>query len=256
MKVFFVGAGPGAPDLITVRGLKILSKCYVCIYAGSLVSKEHLYSLPEYARVYNSASMTLDEIGSIFLSAKKRDLDVVRLHTGDPSIYSATGEQIAFCIDNNIECEVIPGVSSFTAAAAVLKRELTCPGVSQTVILTRYAGRTSVPELEKLEILSKSQSSMCIFLSVRFIDKITDILKENYPPDTPVAVIVRASWPDEKVFVTDLAHAAEKIAAEKIKKTAMILVGKFIDNYGEKSRLYSESFGHEYRQRKDGAKED
>jgi precorrin-4/cobalt-precorrin-4 C11-methyltransferase len=248
MKIFFIGAGPGAPDLITVRGLAILRACQVCIYAGSLVSKEHLAALPQNAEVHNSAKMSLDEIGAVFLAAKERNVDVARLHTGDPTIYGAIGEQISFCVENGIDCEVIPGVSSFTAAAGVLKQELTLPGVSQTVILTRCEGKTPVPELEKLEFLARSQSSMCIFLSAGLIDSVVRSLSVHYPSSTPVTVISRVTWPDQHIVSGDLSTIAGILKNEGIRKTAMILVGRFLLNKGNMSRLYDASFTTEYRQ--------
>ena len=199
MKVYFIGAGPGASDLITLRGFNILKNATVCIYAGSLVSTDHLKALPANAEIFNSAQMNLQQICQIFSYAYSNNKDVARLHTGDPSIYGAIGEQISFCLDNNIECEVIPGVSSFTACAAALKKELTLPGVSQTVILTRSEGRTLMPERERLELLAQSRTSMCIFLSAGLIEKTVASLLTHYPEDTPVAVISRVSWPDQKL---------------------------------------------------------
>ena len=248
MKVYFIGAGPGAPDLITVRGLHILGKCPVCVYAGSLVSTEHLEQLPEGAQVHDSATMSLEAIGAVFLDAKKQGCDVARLHTGDPTIYGAIGEQIAFCDNHGIECEVVPGVSSFTASVAALRKELTLPGVSQTVILTRCEGKTPVPEKERLENLAASQSSMCIFLSAGLIKKVTGQLQVHYPSDTPVTVVSRATWSDQKMVEGTLATIAGKIEDEGITRTAMILVGPFLKDSGSLSRLYDKSFTTGYRQ--------
>lgn len=248
MKVYFIGAGPGAPDLITVRGLNILRRCSVCVYAGSLVSAEHLRRLPEDAQVYNSANMTLEAICEVFFNAKKRQQNVARLHTGDPTIYGAIGEQIAFCNDNNIECEVVPGVSSFTASVAALNRELTLPGVSQTVILTRCEGKTPIPEQEKLEILAQSQSSMCIFLSANLIKEAAKRLLVHYPSDTPVTVVSRVTWFDQTIIEGTLATIAERVIGSHISKTAMILVGAFLKERGELSKLYNAAFSTGYRQ--------
>ncbi len=247
MRVYFIGAGPGAPDLITVRGLSILRACHVCVYAGSLVSAEHLTALPKDAEVHNSAKMSLEQIGAVFLDAKGRNLDVARLHTGDPSLFGAIGEQIAFCNDNAIECEVVPGVSSFSASVAALKKELTLPGVSQTVILTRCEGRTPVPELEKLEKLAASRSSMCIFLSAGLIDSVVRSLLVHFPTDTPVTVVSRATWHDQKIISADLSSIAGQLKEQNISKTAMILVGDFLRERGELSKLYDKSFSTEYR---------
>jgi precorrin-4/cobalt-precorrin-4 C11-methyltransferase len=247
MKVYFIGAGPGAPDLITVRGLDILRRCRVCVYAGSLVSTEHLRQLPEGSQVYNSATMSLDAIGNVFFNAKRHNRDVARLHTGDPTIYGAIGEQIAFCNENGIDCEVIPGVSSFTASVAALNKELTLPGISQTVILTRCEGTTPVPEQEKLENLARSRSSMCIFLSAGLIQSVSEQLLLHYPHDTPVVVVSRVTWSDQRMVEGTLATIADRLQEEGITKTAMILVGSFLNGTGELSKLYDKTFTTEYR---------
>jgi precorrin-4/cobalt-precorrin-4 C11-methyltransferase len=250
MRVYFIGAGPGAPDLITVRGRAILRTCRVCVYAGSLVSAEHLSALPEKAEVHNSAKMSLEQICAVFLDAKGKNLDVARLHTGDPSLFGAIGEQIAFCDDNAIDCEVVPGVSSFSASAAALKKELTLPGISQTVILTRCEGRTPVPEKEKLEKLAASRSSMCIFLSAGLINSVVGSLLLHYPPNTPVTVVSRVTWHDQKIISADLSSIAARLKEECVSKTAMILVGDILRERGELSKLYDRSFSTEYRSAK------
>jgi len=247
MRVYFIGAGPGAVDLLTVRGLSILRKCKICIYAGSLVSTEHLDSLPDGAEIHNSAEMSLEQICTIFIDAKERNLDVARLHTGDPSLFGAIGEQISFCDDNNIDCEVVPGVSSFSASVAAVKKELTLPGVSQTVILTRCEGRTPVPQLENLKRLAESRSSMCIFLSAGLIHSVVKSLISSYPSDTPVTVVSRASWPDEKIISSDLSSIAGILDKNNISKTAMILVGDFLRKRGELSKLYDKNFSTAFR---------
>ncbi len=247
MTVYFIGAGPGAPDLITVRGLELLRRCPVCVYAGSLVSPEHLWALPEGAAVHNSAKMSLEQIGTVFLEAHARGLDVARLHTGDPTLYGAIGEQISFCVEHDIACEVVPGVSSFTACAAALNSELTVPNVAQTVILTRCEGRTPVPERERLERLARAHTSMCIFLSAGLIDRVVDALRPHYPGGTPVAVVCRATWPDQRIVTADLQSIAARVKAAGITMTAMILVGQFLAQPHTRSRLYDPAFTHEYR---------
>ena len=247
MTVYFIGAGPGALDLITIRGYKLLKKSSICIYAGSLVNPDFLNLMPKNAEIHNSASLTSEEIGAIFLNAKLRSCNVARLHTGDPSIFGAITEQIEFCRQNNINCEVVPGVSSFTACAALLKKELTLAGITQTVILTRCEGRTPVPE--HLEVLAASQSTMCIFLSVGIIDRVAASLLAHYPGDTPVAVVHRATWPDEQIVYSDLKSIAATVKKMEIKKTAIILVGKFLCETYAPSKLYDRSFSHEFRKK-------
>ncbi len=193
-KVYFIGAGPGNPDLITVKGRDILTKADVVIYAGSLVSKEHLDYCKEGVEVYNSASMTLKEVIKVIQKAHNENKSIVRLHTGDPSIYGAIKEQMDELDKLDICYEVVPGVSSFAAAAASIKKEFTLPGVSQTVILTRVEGRTPVPEKEDLEVLASRGASMALFLSVGMIDKVVTKLRKGYGRNVPIAVIQRATW--------------------------------------------------------------
>lgn len=246
-KVYFIGAGPGDPDLITVKGRDILSKADVVIYAGSLVSKEHLDYCKEDIEVYNSASMTLKEVIKVIEKAHNENKSIVRLHTGDPSIYGAIKEQMDELDKLNICYEVVPGVSSFAAAAASIKKEFTLPGVSQTVILTRVEGRTPVPEKEDLEVLASRGASMALFLSVGMIDKAALKLKKGYGRNVPIAVIQRATWQDEKVVIGTLDDIAKKVKDANITKTAQILVGDFIDCKYDKSLLYDEKFTHEFR---------
>ncbi len=246
-KVYFIGAGPGDPDLITVKGRDILSKADVVIYAGSLVSKEHLDYCKEDIEVYNSASMTLKEVIKVIEKAHNENKSIVRLHTGDPSIYGAIKEQMDELDKLNICYEVIPGVSSFAAAAASIKKEFTLPGVSQTLILTRVEGRTPVPEKEDLEVLASRGASMALFLSVGMIDKVALKLKKGYGRNVPIAVIQRATWQDEKVVIGTLDDIAKKVNDANITKTAQILVGDFIDCKYDKSLLYDEKFTHEFR---------
>jgi len=249
-KVYFVGAGPGDPELITVKGRKIVEKVDVVIYAGSLVPIEVVNCRKDKAKIYNSASMTLDEVLKVIEKSVAEEKTVARIHTGDPSIYGAIREQIDPLEELGIECEVIPGVSSFTASAAALKKEFTLPDVSQTVICTRVAGRTSVPEDEDLDKLASHKASMAIFLSVGMINEVVKKLKKHYPGSTPAAVVQRASWPEQEILIGTLDDIAQKVEKEKITKTAQILVGNFLGNEYKKSKLYDEKFTHEYRKSK------
>ena len=246
-KVYFIGAGPGDQDLITVKGRKLVEKADVIIYAGSLVNKEIINCHKEKAEIYNSATMTLDEVMEITVKAQKSGKLVARVHTGDPSIYGAIREQMDVLDEYGIEYEVIPGVSSFVAAAAAIKKEFTLPDVSQTVICTRLEGRTPVPEAESLESLASHKCSMAIFLSIQMIDNVVKRLLKHYDIDTPIAVIQKASWDDEKIVMGTLENIAELVKKEKITKTAQILVGKFMGNEYSKSKLYDKTFTHEYR---------
>ena len=248
--VYFVGAGPGDPELITVKGQNLVKKGDVIIYAGSLVNEKILDCKKKEATLYNSASMTLDEVLDVTERSLTEGKMVVRVHTGDPTIYGAIKEQIDALAEKGIHSVVIPGVSSFTASAASLNRELTLPGVSQTVILTRLEGRTPVPELEKLESLAGHQSTMAIFLSVQMIEGVVEKLRIHYPADTPIAVVQRATWEDEKHVIGTLGDIAEKVRAANITKTAQILVGRFLGEEYELSKLYHPEFSHEYREGK------
>lgn len=247
--VYFIGAGPGDVDLITVKGRDILTKADVVIYAGSLVSEKHLDFCAEGTKKYNSAKMTLEEV--IEVIKENRDKVIVRLHTGDPSIYGAIKEQMDELDNLNIEYEVVPGVSSFVAAASSIKKEFTLPSVTQTVILTRVEGRTPVPETEDLEKLASIGASMAIFLSISMIGKVVDKLKKGYGRNVPIAVVERATWEDERVILGTLDNIAEKVKEAKIVKCAQILVGDFIDCDYEKSLLYDKSFTHMFREGKE-----
>ncbi|WP_164880439.1 precorrin-4 C(11)-methyltransferase [Clostridium manihotivorum] len=246
--VYFIGAGPGDADLITVKGRDILSKADVVIYAGSLVSKEHLEFCKEGVRIFNSAMMNLDEVIEVIKQSEDKGKMVVRLHTGDPSIYGAIKEQMDELKTLGIDYEVIPGVSSFTAAAAAIKSEFTLPKVTQTVILTRVEGRTPVPEGEDLEALAKIGASMAIFLSISMIDKVVAKLRRGYGRNVPIVVVERATWEDERVIYGTLDDISEKVKAANITKCAQILVGDFIDCDYEKSKLYDKSFTHMFRE--------
>ncbi|MDU1414564.1 MAG: precorrin-4 C(11)-methyltransferase [Clostridium sp.] len=246
--VYFIGAGPGDVDLITVKGRNTIEKADVVIYAGSLVSQEHMsYCKPE-CKIYNSAAMTLEEVIEVIVEAEKENKTVVRLHTGDPAIYGAIKEQMDELDIHEITYEVIPGVSSFTAAASVIKKEFTLPSVTQTVILTRVEGRTPVPETEDLEKLASIGASMAIFLSISMIDKVVAKLRRGYGRNVNIAVIERATWEDERAIIGTLDDIAEKVKEAGITKCAQILVGDFIDCDYDKSLLYDKTFTHMFRE--------
>lgn len=247
MRVYFIGAGPGDPDLITVKGKEILAKADVVIYAGSLINPEILEVCRPDCELYNSACMSLEEVVDIYGQAHKTTGIVARLHSGEPSLYGAIKEQIDWLENEGIEYEVVPGVSSFSAAAASLGAELTLPGISQTVVITRMAGRTPVPKGQEISALAEHRPTMCIFLSVHMIDELVEELKRGYEEDTPVAVIERASWPDEVVINGTLGDIAEKVKDKGIKKTAMIIVGQVLDGQYERSKLYDPMFSHGFR---------
>lgn len=247
MKVHFIGAGPGDPDLLTIKAAKLLGECRMCIYAGSLVSPAVLSLLPADAEKHDSSKLNLDEIAALFRSAWERDLDVVRLHTGDPSIYGAIREQMDELDKLGIVYEVVPGVSSFQAAAAVLKAELTLPEVSQTVILTRVAGKTPVPEKHALKELARTRATLCIFLSVGKIREIAALLAEFYGITCPAALVYRATWPDQQIIRGTLEDIADKTLCAGISKTAIILVGHALGGLKTGSKLYDPSFSHGFR---------
>ena len=245
--VYFIGAGPGDPELITVKGKKHIEEADIVIYAGSLVNKELLKYCKPSAQIYNSAGMTLDEVLEIMVKGVKEGKKIARLHTGDPSIYGAVREQMDALDRHGIQYKVIPGVSSFLATAAALKKEYTLPGVTQTVILTRMEGRTEVPSEERIEALAAHKATMVIFLSIGMIDELVSRLKAGYEENTPVAVVYKASWPEQKIVRGTLADIAGKVRAEGIKKTALVVVGNFLGDEYELSKLYDKSFSHEFR---------
>lgn len=246
--VYFIGAGPGDVDLITVKGRDILSKADVVIYAGSLVSKEHMSFCKEDAKIYNSAQMTLEDVIEVMKNTSNEGKDTVRLHTGDPAIYGAIKEQMDELDKLGIDYKVIPGVSSFSAAASSIKKEFTLPSVTQTVILTRVEGRTPVPETEDLERLASIEASMAIFLSISMIDKVVEKLRRGYKRNVNIAVIERATWEDERIIIGTLDDISEKVKEAGITKCAQILVGDFINCDYEKSLLYDKKFTHMFRQ--------
>lgn len=246
--VYFIGAGPGDPELLTIKGKRLIDEADVIIYAGSLVNKEILKDAKSTAEIYNSASMTLEEVIEIMKDGESKNKKVVRVHTGDPAIFGAHREQMDELLRLGIAYEVIPGVSSFLAAAAALKKEYTLPGVSQTVILTRMEGRTPMPPKEKLADLAKHNATMIIFLSVGMIDELVSTLRQEYRENTPVAVVYKASWEDEKIVRGTLLDIAGKVKDAGIQKTALTVVGDFLGNDYELSKLYDKHFTHEFRQ--------
>lgn len=251
MQVFIVGAGPGDPELITVKGQKLLQQADVVIYAGSLVNPALLQIVKQGASIYNSASMTLPEVIETIEKAVVEGKQVVRLHTGDPSIYGAIQEQMDELSKRQIPYTVVPGVSSFLATAAALKQEYTLPGISQTVIITRNEGRTPVPEKERLASLAAHGATMCIFLSVHMIEEVvSQLLEGGYPEDTPIAIVQKASWPEEKIFRSTLQKVSKEIKEADINRTAMIVVGRCLDTAYDLSRLYAPEFSHMYRDAK------
>lgn len=252
--IHFVGAGPGAEDLITVRGQRLLRQADVVIYAGSLVNPELLKETKKCCKIYNSAHMTLEEVLEVMEEAQEKGLDTVRLHTGDPSLYGAVREQMDRLDERGIPWEVCPGVSSFCGAASALNLEYTLPGVSQSVIITRMAGRTPVPERESIASFAAHHATMVIFLSTGMLKKLSEeLIKGGYEADTPAAIVYKATWPDEKRVVCTVATLAEAAERENIKKTALIIVGDVTAQAGyERSRLYAPEFTTEFRQGTDG----
>lgn len=246
--VHFVGAGPGAPDLITLRGAELLKAADIVIYAGSLVNPALLQSCKPGCETYNSATMTLDEVLAVMLDAEEAGRTTVRLHTGDPSLYGAIREQMDALSARGVDYDVTPGVSSLFGAAAALGAEFTLPGVSQSLIVTRLAGRTDVPEREDLRELARHGASMALFLSSGMLSRVQEeLLAGGYAPDTPAALVYKATWPDEKTVRCTVGTLAEAGAAAEIHKTALVLVGGFLDAPYEKSKLYDPSFSTAFR---------
>lgn len=248
--VYFIGAGPGDPELLTIKGKKMIDQADVIIYAGSLVNREILKDAKPEASIYNSAHMTLEEVLEVMQQAEANNQMTARVHTGDPAVFGAHREQMDALERMGISYEVIPGVSSFFAAAAALKKEYTLPNVSQTVILTRMEGRTPMPPKEKLSDLAKHNATMVIFLSVGMIEPLVQELKKEYRQDTPVAVVYKASWEDQMIVRGTLTNITQKVLQAGIKKTALIVVGDFLGDEYELSKLYDKTFSHEYRRAK------
>jgi precorrin-4/cobalt-precorrin-4 C11-methyltransferase len=246
--VYFIGAGPGALGLITVRGMEILKKADVVIYAGSLVNPEFISFTKDGCKVYNSAGMTLEQVAAAIISAEKEKLTTARLHTGDPSIYGAIREQTDILDRRGIQYEIVPGVSSFCGAAAAIHAEYTLPGVSQTVIITRMPGRTPVPPKEELAKLASHGASMVVFLSAGLLAELSEeLIKGGYPPVTPAAIVYKATWPDEKIVHTTVLGLSSAAKENSIDKTALILVGGFLGEGHERSKLYDPAFSHGFR---------
>lgn len=245
--VHFVGAGCGAPDLITVRGAELLKRAEVVIYAGSLVNPALLGLCPEECLVYNSAEMTLEEVFAVINEYKTSE--IVRLHTGDTSLFGAVKEQIDLLDAAGIPWDITPGVSSFSGAAAALGVEYTLPGISQTVIITRMAGRTPVPEREGIAALAAHGATMVIFLSAGMLEKLQgELLKGAYTEETPAAIVYKATWPEERVLRCPLGKLAETGKNAGIRKTALIVVGDFLGDTYERSKLYDPAFSTEFRE--------
>ncbi len=250
MKIYFIGAGPGDPELLTIKAKKIIETADILIYAGSLINKDIIKLAKKEARSYDSSGMNLEEVLRIIKKAISTDKIIARIHSGDPSLYGAIQEQMDWCEKQGIAYSVIPGVSSFQAAAASLKQELTLPGVSQTVILTRFSGRTKVPAKEDLKKLADSRSTMVIFLS---IDRIADVIKkirESYGSNTPVAVIEKASFPEERKIMGTVKDIVEKVKKAGMTRQALIIIGDILKKDYQRSKLYDKGFEHMFRKRK------
>ena len=247
--IHFVGAGPGAADLITVRGAELLKRTDVIIYAGSLVNPALLEYAKPGCRVYNSAEMTLEEVIEVMKEAQGKGLDLVRLHTGDASLYGAIREQMDQLDALGFEYDDIPGVSSFSGAAAALKAEYTLPDVSQSVVITRMAGRTPVPEKESIREFAKHDCTMVIFLSTGLLEEVSrELMEGGLSPDAPAAIVYKATWPEEKVVRCTVSTLAQAAAENNITKTALITVGGFLGDRYERSKLYDPTFTTEFRQ--------
>lgn len=247
--IHFVGAGCGAEDLITVRGQRLISEANVIIYAGSLVNPALLDGRKEDAKVYNSAEMTLEEVLSVMYEAEDRGQTVVRLHTGDPCLYGAIREQMDALDAHGIAYDYTPGVSSFCGAAAALNMEYTLPGVSQSVVITRMAGRTPVPERESIRSFAQHKATMVLFLSTGLLEKTQgELIEGGYDPETPAAIVYKATWPDERTFICTVGTLAQCAEENGVKKTALIIVGDTVAQSGyARSELYNPTFATEFR---------
>jgi precorrin-4/cobalt-precorrin-4 C11-methyltransferase len=251
--VHFVGAGSGAPDLITVRGQRLLAEADVIIYAGSLVNPALLEYKKDGCRVYDSAKMTLEEVTDVMREAEKEGLTTVRLHTGDPCIYGATREQMDILEEAGIKYDSTPGVSAFCGAASALDMEYTLPGISQSVIITRMAGRTPMPEKESIESFAAHGATMVIFLSTGMLEKLSGRLIEGgYTPDTPAAIVYKATWPEERIFRCQLKDLHETVTGNGLTKTSLIIVGGCMGDEYLRSLLYHPHFTTEFREGTDG----
>ncbi len=249
MKVFFIGAGPGAADLITLRGVAILNKVKMVLYAGSLIPKEMLVHCHADAEIIDTAQLDLDQQQACYSRAKADNCDVARLHSGDPAIYGATAEQMRRLETLNIDYEIVPGVSSFTAAAATINADLTKPEISQSIIITRVSGRASaVPKSESIALLAEHRATMCIFLSGPHLKKIVADLRQHYPDDTPVALVYRATWSDQRCYRGTLGNLLDETKSSDWNLTTMLLVGEVLsDRLSTESSLYSKEYSHIFR---------
>lgn len=249
--IHFIGAGPGDPELISVKGARLIGEADIIIYAGSLVNPAVLLYAKEGAQIYDSAGLTLAEVLAIMQSGVREGKKIARVHTGDPAIFGAIQEQMDALEQAGIPYDIIPGISSFLAAAAALKREYTLPDVTQTVIITRLEGRTPVPEKEKLALLAAHRATMCIFLSVHMVDEVAQELQNGgYAGDTPAAIVQKASWPDQKIVYGTLSTIGLMARKEGIDRTALIIVGDFLRAKYSLSKLYDPAFSHGYREAK------
>lgn len=247
MRVFFTGAGPGNIEYLTLKAERILKSAACCIWAGSLINPEILSLLPEGCKLYDSASMSLADIIEVIKDCKEKDIDVVRLHTGDPSLYGAIAEQMRVLDNLDIKYELIPGVGAFQAAAATLKTELTAPEISQSVVLTRTSGRTPLPSGQELENFAKTGATLCIYLSAHKITEICQMLSKYYGEDCPAAFIYHASWSDEVKLVSTLEELPVEVQKSGFTKTSIIVVGHALAKKGADSKLYDAEFTHGYR---------
>jgi precorrin-4/cobalt-precorrin-4 C11-methyltransferase len=248
MKVYIIGAGPGDPGLITVKGAELVARCPVVLYTGSLVPEAVIARARPDAVVLDSSGMTLDEILDVIVAARDAGHDVARVHTGDPSVFGSTAEQMRRMEALGIEYEIVPGVSSFSAAAAVIGKELTLPELCQTVILTRAEGRTAMPPDEKLEDLGRHKATLCLFLSINLMRDVVAALTPAYGADCPVVVVHKATWPDQKIVWGTLADIVDRVKTERLKATSMVLVGRVLTSTDfAESRLYAADFSHGYR---------
>lgn len=248
MTIKFVGAGPGDPELITLKGYRALQEADIVIYAGSLVNPQLLDYCQSSCKIYNSATMTLEEIIAVCHDGVKNQQKVVRLHTGDFSIYGALREQIEALKTYDLSYELIPGVSSFLGAASSLELEYTVPEVSQSLIITRREGRTPVPSKESIKAFASHQTSMAIFLSTGMIEDVTsELIEGGYPADTPAAVVYKATWPEERKVISTLENLAQEVKNAGITKTALIIVGECLGHTYQLSKLYDKDFKHEFR---------
>ena len=250
MKVYIIGAGPGDPELITVKGARLISECPVVLYTGSLVPLEVLRTARSDATILDSSGMTLEEIMQTILTARERDQNVARVHTGDPSIFGSTAEQVRLMEEAGIEYEVIPGVSSFVAAAAVLGKELTLPELSQTVIISRVEGRTPMPQGEQLADLARHGSTLVLFLSITLLKRIQKELIPVLGEDCPIAVVHKATLPDQKVVIGTLATIGDQVREQRITTQSMIIIGRVLTSTDfANSRLYAADFSHRFRKK-------